>query len=40
MQKHLNNLVSQFKRKTNSYIKTPSSTKLKENFDFWLIQYN
>ena len=34
MQKHLNNLVSEFKRKTNSYIKTPSSTKLKENFDF------
>ena len=34
MQKHLNNLVSEFKSKTNAYIKTPSSNKLKENFEF------
>ena len=34
MQKHLNYLVSEFKTKTNDYKKTPSSVKLKENFNF------
>tara|TARA_B100000963_G_scaffold159000_1_gene138394 strand:- start:5558 stop:6676 length:1119 start_codon:yes stop_codon:yes gene_type:complete len=34
MQKYLNNLISEFKTKTNEYKKTPSQAKLKENFDF------
>lgn len=34
MQKHLNNLISEFKKKTKEYIKEPSKIKLKENFDF------
>ena len=34
MNKHLNNLISEFKKKTQEYIKEPSKIKLKENFDF------
>ena len=34
MNKHLNNLISDFKGKTKDYIKEPSKNKLKENFDF------
>ena len=34
LQKYLNNLISEFKTKTNQYKKTPSQAKLKENFDF------
>ena len=36
MQKYLNNLISEFKTKTNEYKKMPSQAKLKENFDFLL----
>jgi len=34
MNKHLNNLISDFKGKTKDYIKEPTKNKLKENFDF------
>ena len=34
MNKHLNNLISDFKVKTKDYIKEPSKSKLKDNFDF------
>ena len=34
MNKHLNNLISDFKVKTKDYIKEPTKSKLKENFDF------
>ena len=34
MQKHLNNLISQFKTKTLEYKKEPTREKLKDNFEF------
>ena len=34
MNKHLNNLISDFKVRTKDYIKEPSKSKLKDNFDF------